>query len=256
MKSKIKRIILLILITLILINLIINYKIDPIEKLKIGEIIASNSFENFESPARDCCENNKGESKISLLKSKDSILGNFSIGLVSENHCACINEPLKNFNKEDIYILKFYYKGDHPRFCSWFEGDKTCTPNKELEETDQWEQQKEILFPTEKTKGISIYFYADSDGTKTVTNYYDDLQVRKLIPITDTYNFQDNEEYIIKTKADNNVNGERISEIENGEAYFLIQGKPNVTIKFPLTELIIILIMLIIIIRLTKNEKH
>ena len=103
---------------------------------------------------------------------------------------------------------------------------------------------------------ILIYFYADSDGTKTVTNLYDDLQVRKLIEINNNYNYNESEEYIIKTKADNHVKGERISDIENGEAYFLIQGEPKVTIKFPITELIIILIMLIIIIRLTKHEKH
>jgi hypothetical protein len=249
-------ILLIIVILLISITIFKDYNVRAKENYVIkNNLIKDNSFENFNESARDCCNINSENSKVFAEKSNESTEGNFCLNLTSENRCACINKPVTEFNNQNIYFLTFQYKGDNPRFCSWFEGNEKCLPDKKLETTIEWTQQKEILFPTEKTNGILIFFYADSDGTKTVTNFYDDLQVRKLIEIDNNYNYNESEEYIIKTKADNNVNGERISEIEDGEAYFLIQGEPKVTIKFPLTELIIILIMLIIIIRLTKHEK-
>jgi hypothetical protein len=261
LKNKINIFLILILsigILLFSLFLINNYSLNmkDLYVIKSTNLIEDPSFENFNDTAKDCCNNLPGEANISSKKNIHAIEGEYCLQLSSNNHCACINKPTINFNKESPSLLTFFYKGDNPRFCIWFEGDKRCSPNKELETTNEWTQQKEILIPTEKTEGISLYFYADSDGTKTVTNYYDDLQIKQLMAINNTYNFQDNENYIIKTKADNEVNGERISEIKNGEAYFLIQGEPNITIKFPLTELIIILIMLIIIIRLTKHEKH
>ena len=41
---------------------------------------------------------------------------------------------------------------------------------------------------------------------------------------------------------------------KTGEAYFLVDGRPNVTIKFPWSEVVIILIMLVVIIRLMFKE--
>ena len=250
-------IILIIGIILILTGILTSYNVAPKKLYKIeNNLIEDNSFETFNESAGDCCNSNPEDSKVFAEKSNESTEGNFCLNLTSENQCACIHKPVINFNKENLYFLTFHHKGDNPRFCSWFEGDEKCLPNKKLETTNEWTQQKEMLFPTENTEGILIYFYADSDGTKTVTNLYDDLQVRKLIEINNNYNYNESEEYIIKTKADNHVNGERISDIENGEAYFITKGEPKVTIKFPITELITILIMLIIIIRLTKHEKH
>jgi len=84
--------------------------------------------------------------------------------------------------------------------------------------------------------------------------------VHKLIPIeTPTeYNFNPEEEYIFKTKADNNVhNAELISEIDakTGEAYFLSLGKPNITIKFPWSEIAIVIIMMLIVVRLLFKKQ-
>ena len=78
--------------------------------------------------------------------------------------------------------------------------------------------------------------------------------MRKLIPISNPseYNYNEEEQYIFKTKADNNIKGELISEIDakSGEAYFLTTGKPSITIKFPWSEIVIIIVMMIVIIRL------
>jgi hypothetical protein len=250
------KLILVIGIILIIFFTLSKYNTRPENIYSPGNnLITDGSFEHFDISVKDCCINRPGIAQINSTKNKETIFGKFCLELNSKNHCACVDREVLNFSKENLYFLTFHYKGDNPRFCSWFEGDEKCLPNKKLETTNEWTQQKGMLFPTENTEGILIYFYADSHG-ETVTNLYDDLQVRKLIEIDNNYEFKENEEYIIKTKADNNVNGERISEIENGEAYFLTKGEPKITIKFPITELITILIMLIIIIRLTKHEKH
>ena len=104
-----------------------------------------------------------------------------------------------------------------------------------------------------------IFFYADSSG-ETVTNLYDDLQVHRLIPISkpSSYNYNSNEEYIFKTKADNNVQGELISEIDakTGEAYFLAKGKPSITIKFPWSEMVFVLIIIVVIVRIMFKKEN
>ena len=44
-------------------------------------------------------------------------------------------------------------------------------------------------------------------------------------------------------------------DVKTGEAYFLAKGKPYVTIKFPWSEIAIIIIMLVIIVRLLFKKQ-
>jgi hypothetical protein len=96
------------------------------------------------------------------------------------------------------------------------------------------------------------------------------LQVHRLDPITweevldaESFNQEaikagaeevaDINQYIILTKKDNIVhNGEYLSDSpsESGFSYYLVQGMPEITLKFPITELIIVIILVIIIVRL------
>jgi hypothetical protein len=60
-------------------------------------------------------------------------------------------------------------------------------------------------------------------------------------------------QYVILTKKDNIVhNGEFLSDSpsESGFSYYLVSGMPEITLKFPITELIIVIILVIIIVRL------
>jgi hypothetical protein len=252
------KIVLSILLILFVIYSIANYNVQPNNAYKMGDInlIKGGSFENFNETVLDCCNKNPNLSSINGEKSKESIFGEYSLNLTSQNQCACINLPIPNLDKNYLFLISFYTKGDNPKYCHWNPTENRCISSEEYPKTENWLKHIEISQGIDSNTPSSVYFYADSDGTKTVTNLYDDLQVRKLIPIEEPYNYNESEEYIIKTKADNHVNGERISDIENGEAYFITKGEPKVTIKFPITELITILIMLIIIIRLTKHEKH
>jgi hypothetical protein len=251
--------ILIIIILLILGSVILNYNIKPVNIYLINNenLIYDGSFENFNQTVGDCCNGNSGTAVISASKSEDSILETYSLNLTSSNHCACIYDPIINFNKLNKYLLSFYYKGDNPEFCTFVSGDNQCMPKQDLNQSYIWMKDYSILTFSDISKSASIYFYADSDGTKTTTNLYDDLEVHQLMPINSDYNFQNNESYIIKTKVDNNVKGKMIGkEDTNGDAYFLISGKPNVTIKFPWTELIIVIIIMLIIIRLLFKKQE
>lgn len=85
------------------------------------------------------------------------------------------------------------------------------------------------------------------------------LQVHKLIPITPSINQADYnlaEQYVIKTNPDNVISAicseekltdEGVCPIEklNDEGYYLITGAPDITLKFPWTELVLIIIMML-----------
>jgi len=234
---------------------ILRYNIEPNEIYRIsGEnLIPGGDFENFNKTAGDCCKTNPNASRVYEKKNSDAFEGTYSLNLTSEYQCACVSYPILEFNNTDKYLLSVYYKGDNPRFCNWVEGDRKCMPNKRLISEERWANHMEILEFTEKSTSSSIFLYADSRDGKTYTNLYDDLQVRRLIEIENQseYQFNPEEEYVIKTKADNRVVGEMISDVgDDGMAYFLVRGKPIVTLQFPWSEIVLVVIMLIVVIRL------
>jgi len=49
-----------------------------------------------------------------------------------------------------------------------------------------------------------------------------------------------------------------ISDVDakSGEAYFLTTGKPSITIRFPWSEIVIILVMMIVIVRLMFGREE
>lgn len=242
-------------------TVIYNYNVKPNKAYVVNRenLIEDGSFEGFNEIPGDCCNKDPNKSGVFASKSEESIEGYYSLNLTSENQCACINKPINDFNKFEKYYLSFNYKGDNPRYCNWVRGDNKCLPDQKFNLSNEWVGFRDILKFTEKSISSSIYFYADSDGTKTVTNLYDNLQVHRLIQIDPEGFFDSEEEYIFLTKADNNVyDAELISEIDTktGEAYFLTKGKPNVTIKFPWSEVVIVGIIILIVIRLLFRRQE
>ena len=164
-----------------------------------------------------------------------------------------------DFKNNRKYLLSFYYKGDNPKFCNWVSKDNACLPSKDFNVTNNWIKNLKILTFTDKSVSSGIFLYTGSEK-KLRTNLYDDLQVHKLIPIENPakYEYNAEEEYIFKIKADNNVHdSEMISEIDakTGEAYFIVKGKPNITIKFPWSEVAIVIIMMLIVVRLLFKKQ-
>ena len=256
-------IILIGIIAFLTFSIITGYKSKPLIQYKIDttNLIDDGNFESFNQVAGDCCNGLPGIASIFVSKSTEAFDGIFSLNLTSSNHCACIAKQINLFSKSNQYILSFYYKGDNPRICGWTTGDNKCIPAEKFDETEQWNKSISILTFTPKSQSASIYFYADSDGTKTVTNLYDDLQVHKLI-LYESGTYSPTESYVVKTKADNNVldfygnKAEQISDVVDGDAYFLTKGEPIITIKFPYSELIIIIVLMLILARLILKKKE
>jgi hypothetical protein len=255
-------ILLIFLIIIFVLSYAYRYKVDSKEvyKILLENLVEDGSFENFNESVMDCCMTPEtiNEARISAINSKNSVDGIYSLNLTSSRHCACIYKTMKKLTNSEKYYLSFYYKGDNPKFCNWVGKDNQCLPIKNFEETFNWTKYNTILSFTNKSESAFIYFYADSDGSETVTNIYDDLQVHKLVQIYKKSGFDSNSDYIIKTKKDNIVNGELISDEGNDEAYFYIMGEPKITLKFPWEDLILIIVFILIIIRLIfkKDESE
>jgi len=129
-------------------------------------------------------------------------------------------------------------------------GDNACLPNKIMKFPKEWNISNILFIPSNKSISASITLYVSSDGTRTVTNLYDDLQVHKLTQINNSELFFLNQPYVILTNKKNIVeDGEFLSDssTELGSAYYLITRKPEITIKLSIKEIIIILIMLLIV---------
>ena len=233
----------------------INYHVKPLESYKIDtqNLIDDGGFETFNGTAGDCCNKMSGESIISTSKSLDVFEGDYSLNLTSSNHCACINKPVINFTNTTNYLISFYSKGDLPHTCNWITNDRKCMPNAKFEATPDWKEYHTLIIPTNNSVSASIYFYADSSG-QTVTNLYDDLQVHRLIPMSDN-NFNSGESYVIKTNSDNKVIGEKLSEADvNGQSYYLVNGAPNITLRIPFTQVVIIILIMLIVVRLLMKR--
>lgn len=240
-------------------SLILKYHVTSAEiyKLSNENLIEDGSFEDFNQTAGNCCTNPDiiKDGKVFASQSTDAFLGKYSLNLTSYNQCACINKPFANFINSEKYILSFNYKGDNPRTCLWSQEDKKCLLNENANKSEEWVGFFKIFNFTDKSENVAVYFYTDASG-KVKTNLYDDLQVRKLAEISENADFKSYEYYIIKTNTGNKVNGEIISDAVNGEAYYLIKGKPDITLKFPWTELVLIIIIMLIITRLVLKKRE
>ncbi len=281
MKRKIRYAFVIILIIIMIIvagSYIFRYHVKPVEIYLIDSenLIDDGGFENFNMTPGDCCNSTPGDAKIYASESNDVFIDNHSLNLTAENHCACINKPIINFSNLDLYLLSFYFKGDNPRFCNYVSGENRCLPEYRFDLNQTWNKYQSILQFTNLSIGSLIHLYADSRG-EPVTNLYDDLQVHRLDPISydellelesinsdfskNAPELAENNTYIILTKKDNLVrNGEFLSDSAplSGFAYYLISGKPEITLKFPLTEIIILVIMMLIVIKLLfkKSEEE
>lgn len=261
--------ILLIILGIIITSIIINYRITANETYLVNydNLVEDPSFENFNSTVGDCCNGNQGIANISAELSNDSIDLNHSLKLTSYNHCACVSKPMINMTNYQKYYITFYYKGDSPNLCIWSEEDNKCLNTVKLKKSDNWTVYEEVIEPSNKTISPSIFLYASSSGQK-VTNLYDGIKVNSLISVYNDVKFYDDEQYIIKTKKENIVSSKcmKTDLIDNGEenkcfareiyddssgySYYLIQGTPIITVKFPINEIIFSVILLLIITRL------
>lgn len=201
------------------------------------------SFEEFNESAGDCCNRNPNASKVFALRSEVAHEGAFSLMLVSLNQCACASVLLNNFSTTDSYLVSFYYKGENPRYCSWFYGDDKCNTHAHMNSSEDWLQFTSIETPSEKTTNIRLFFYADSNGSFKAVNYYDNLEVFRLEPFNSSQLFSENESYVIEIDQNHYIkNGEIIQD----NTYF-VKGIPNIKRKIPETQIFLISLIFVVV---------
>ena len=232
MKNLLRYILAIILLTAIvsLITItIMNYRIVPLElyQLDSENLMNDGGFENFNQPVGDCCNSNPGQSRVFASQSLDAFEGSYSLNLTSENHCACVFKPITKFVNSEKYLLSFYYKGNNPSTCIWVTGENICKKEGgNLEKTFQWKEFRAFLQFTNNSENVLVHFYADSSGEQ-VTNLYDSLEVRWLIPVKVSYynfSFKDNEQYVIKTDSANVIHNTQAEKL-NDDGYYIVTGE-------------------------------
>ena len=68
------------------------------------------------------------------------------------------------------------------------------------------------------------------------------------------YPYEDDEQYVIKTNTANVIHNERYVKLTD-DGYYLVNGAPDITLQFPWTELIILIVLIIIVIRLLFKKE-
>ena len=282
-------IILLVLMIALALSTILRYHVKPNEVYELGleNKIDDGGFENFNGSANDCCSGRSGDAMVFGAKSSISVEKSFSLTLTSQNHCACFAKQVNDFSNKSNYLISFYYRGDNPTTCVWVTDDNQCVISKSFGNSLDWGYFSGLFIPSNKSNSMLIFLYAESDGKKTITNLYDDLEVHKILPVyakqSDIYassiksflnywfnldldntyavSFNPDQTYIIKTNTDNtvssincenNANDTKSCEVEklNDQGYYLVKGEPDITLQFPWTELVLLIVIMLIVIRL------
>lgn len=147
----------------------------------------------------DCSSTNPGEAKISADINYQE---NNSLHLYSENHSACSNKTFNvNFTEDMLYTLSFKYKSLSGDLISYYykledtenlyknDTEETGYGDIKVEKNSNWQTQEIIVNKKSiRANKISLYFYSKSDGSKTVSNLYDDIKIQEYRPINfDTY---------------------------------------------------------------------
>lgn len=149
------------------------------------------SFENglWQHEADDCSNTMKGKSSIKLSESSDAKDGLISAKLSSKNHFACISKTFPvSIGNGELYKLQFDYKnleGSKVMYYYNLRSDQEQESNSDtIETTDKdWHTYETIINPEiSYVKYIDIYFYAPSNGTKEITDLYDNVHLTKWLP--------------------------------------------------------------------------
>lgn len=149
------------------------------------------SFENglWQQEAGDCSNTQPGEPNFTLEKSADASDGSMAMKVSSKNHYACIPKTFPiSVTNGILYKLQFDYKNLMGNTASYYynlRSDEKQNAHQETIETkdSNWHTHESIIDPgISGIKYVDIFFYAPSDGTKEVSNLYDNVRLTEWLP--------------------------------------------------------------------------
>lgn len=160
------------------------------ENVERINLIENASFEQglWQKEPKDCTDRMAGEPSLSIRLSEDASDGKYSLELGSKNHYACVSKkfPIK-LSKDKVYKYSFDYKsikGDKVESGCHLKGEEISYPfSVSIEaKNHNWNHHEIFIEPLEDTDGVTIYFYAPSDGTKEVINRFDNVRLEEWMP--------------------------------------------------------------------------
>ncbi|MBN1618188.1 hypothetical protein JW887_02480 [Candidatus Dojkabacteria bacterium] len=165
-----------------------------VEHIKIYKQVSVKNLDNgdfsqgsWQGTVGDCSQYVSGVADLEMNIVNDT-QGNPSLSLSSKNHYACTSKQFQmDRDSNKVYLLSFDYKSIEGNYVQAYfeildEKEKivsrntiTLTPN-----DNNWHNHRVILDEienVEKPLDITIFVYAPSDGSKEVTNFYDNFEL-------------------------------------------------------------------------------
>ncbi|MFA5021561.1 MAG: hypothetical protein WC508_00560 [Patescibacteria group bacterium] len=150
------------------------------------------SFEQgfWTKQVQDCSNYLPGQASIGMSLKNNGTNGKKSLALASQNHFACsyFTFPV-SLQRDKLYVLSFDYKtvaGNKIQYYYNLQNDLWQQQEKfeSVESSnDSWNKFETIINPQiENSNSFSLYFYAPSDGSKTLINQYDNVRLQEFAP--------------------------------------------------------------------------
>lgn len=143
-------------------------------------LINNGSFEDNKlwGEVRDATVLASGEAKIDAKQSKESVDGNFSLELKSNNHTAFVSRRVMEFKPNAIYKISFYYRnitGMEPSYAIWQSGANIASPANKLEKQNgDWTYFETSFVPDKYATDMELYLYTPSNGSPSI-NLFDNV---------------------------------------------------------------------------------
>ncbi len=165
------------------------------------------SFEKgfWGSEVQNCSNHLSGTPQISMSLRSDASHGSSSLELSSSNHFACsFNSFPINLDKSKFYKLVFDYKNIEGEKVQYYYNLKNSQDEIQekfgsFEASDSnWNTFEAIIDPQiQNPTEMSLYFYAPSEGSKKITNLYDNVKILEIAP-KEIYSY-----YLVSKSTDN-----------------------------------------------------
>jgi arabinofuranan 3-O-arabinosyltransferase len=133
-------------------------------------------------PVGDCNDyDDRSSGALELSASTVNVDGTRVLRLGARDHAACVAFPIKPFDPEARYRLRFEYRGvsgSPPRVCLWQALPVArCAVLPELDPSPGWHHLDAPVTLSSKTEAMQLFFYAFGTGDSVTTTEYRDIGV-------------------------------------------------------------------------------
>ncbi|MBT8223880.1 MAG: hypothetical protein HKP61_17030, partial [Dactylosporangium sp.] len=129
-------------------------------------------------PLGDCARTDTDDPKLALDYPNTS-----TIRLAAQSHAACVSAPLARQDTEAVYLVRFDHRvlsGSPARMCLWQEDLGRCLDTPDLAVGEGWLTDQFAVRIAPEAGQVSLFLYADGDGSDRTVVDYQDIRVDPL----------------------------------------------------------------------------